>query len=82
MKKAITMSSTKDDIFRQAVADANRMQKIRNYPLDQARRALLGLEDLIDATKSNYGAHFTPAEWNIINEAYNIIQDYVYDTTH
>lgn len=74
--------SDTDDIFRQAAADASRMQRMRQYPVNEARTALNGLEDLMDTVERTRSSHFTPDEWKVLVEAEGILQQYVYDITH
>lgn len=81
MKKSIYSSYT-DDIFRQAAADASRMQRMRQYPVNEARTALKVLEDLMDTVERTRSSHFTPDEWQILVQAEGILQEYVYDITH
>ena len=78
MKRSIS-SSSKDDIFRQAVADANRMQRKRTYPLNEATRALIGLDDLFDKIGSKWASHFTRDEWETLARAYDILEQYIDD---
>lgn len=78
MKKSICSSST-DDIFRQAAADASRMQRMRNYPVDEATRALNGIDDLLSAVGTKWASHFTRDEWETLARAYDILEQYIDD---
>ena len=81
MKRSICSSDT-DDIFRQAAADASRMQRVRNYPLNEATRAFNGLDDLLSAVGTRWASHFTRDEWETLANAYDILEQYVYDIKH
>lgn len=81
MKRSIQSSNT-DDIFRQAAADASRMQRTRQYPVAKARTALQGLEDLMDELEPRRNSHFTPDEWTALVKAEGILTEYLYDITH
>lgn len=81
MKKSICSSST-DDIFRQAAADASRMQRGRNYPVAEARDALRSLKELMDEIEPRRNSHFTPDEWLALVKVEGILQEYLYDITH
>ena len=52
------------------------------YPVDQAKKALKGLGDLIDEVDNKHAAHFTNNEWKTLANAYDILKEYVYDITH
>ena len=80
--KHIINSSNTDDIFRQAAADAGRMQRMRQYPVAEARTALQGLKDLMDELEPRRNAHFTPDEWTALVKAESILNEYLYDITH
>lgn len=81
MKRSICSSDT-DDILRQAAAEAGRMQKMRKYPVAEARAALQGLETLMDKIESRRNSHFTPDEWTALVKAEGILTEYLYDITH
>ena len=78
MKRSINSSST-DDIFRQAAADASRMQRMRTYPLNEATRALNGIDDLLSAIGTKWASHFTRDEWETLGRAYDILEQYISD---
>ena len=78
MKRSVNSSYT-DDIFRQAAADASRMQRKRTYPLDEATRALNGLDDLLSAVSTKWASHFTRDEWETLARAYDILEQYIDD---
>lgn len=81
MKRSVNSSST-DDIFRQAAADASRMQRARTYPVAEARTALQGLEDFMDEIEPRRNSHFTPDEWVALVKAEGILTEYLHDITH
>lgn len=52
------------------------------YPVNKAKKALNGLEDLIDEVDDRHAAHFTDTEWKTLSKAYDILREYLYDITH
>lgn len=52
---------------------------MRTYPLNEATRALNGIEDLLSAIGTKWASHFTRDEWETLARAYDILEQYIDD---